>query len=703
MFIGRIANIGGITGTGRYGFITPLGKIDKKGVYFKFSDILPNSSLHNLISTENYQNQLIAYEIDKTDQRPDHDKAKCVQLLSEKDKRAVIQEIDFKQSETYEVDTLLHQEFFDDYFTSDINKYFRWFSEQRVRDLFIRNYNANYFDHGFCRCYHDYLQKKGGISWAEKIIPFIKMEHESPNDITKLVVLLMERSQNIDEIVLKCPYLIDCESVLKGIQLQQLESLSTSEAGIDIDKLFSNLISKSQNTSVLRFIAKNASKDLVINHTKLLKYLCDDDFCSILGWIDWSDTTEHNISKYEALIRFIEADDQPCAAVKIAMSALENIETVTEKWWMLFSDSVKIRIIIYFSSFFDDHDLFEVFKRLYSYEVLQKNLLIKAVLTFILVYYSKTEDKKQQMFQKAHEILENFIVTSFNNGVYVSKGLDTLLDKCKACSSIDRVYYCDAKPWANTDGFYCSEGLGHKCSRRKCSYYNHLDYKETLFSKTKKYEDQHLQELILHLGFTPNIEWIKTLNNQQSENGFEYAFLIAGYVNRLVDMEPHMRCKCGTHFIPNYNYTKKITPKISRTCFICPNSSNISSFVPSAHDPQVYLNYCKRCQRVIDSRECKIQDQNGYWLCMYCGGSDIYGDDNGLYKCPNCGTTNMSYLRISKTKIISCDNCGHNQWGIDSWKLYNSESRVYEILPDYYKDFDQHVISSELPTDEFPF
>ena len=139
-----------------------------------------------------------------------------------------------------------------------------------------------------------------------------------------------------------------------------------------------------------------------------------------------------------------------------------------------------------------------------------------------------------------------------------------------------------------------------------------------------------------------------------------------------------MKCKCGTHFIADYQYTKKITPKISRTRFRCPQSNCADG---SQHDPEVYLNYCIRCQQVIDSRECKIQDESGYWLCMYCGGSNLYGGKDGLLRCPNCGTTEQEALKKSGTGRIRCEKCGHNITNVDQWRLFTAESDVKRILP----------------------
>ena len=59
------------------------------------------------------------------------------------------------------------------------------------------------------------------------------------------------------------------------------------------------------------------------------------------------------------------------------------------------------------------------------------------------------------------------------------------------------------------------------------------------------------------------------------------------------------------------------------------------------HDSNIYIHYCLNCHRIIDSRECRIRDDEGYYLCMYCGASRVYAPGT---VCPSCGNTNLRTL-----------------------------------------------------------
>ena len=701
MFIGKINNIGGRDGSGNFGFITPLGGIDNRGVFFRFSDISVNSSLQKSINNGTWWNQMVVYEINELDNNEFHDRAKNVSLLAEIDGKTIIDSIDKKQEKRKDVDSFLYKNFPEDYFGTDVQKYLSKFDEKTVRELFYQKYADNCFGKVFCLNYIECAKGNSYLYWGEDVSEGVDLSGEKHEDIVELALCLARKSKNVLGLLRRYPFLVENDTVLASLRLDQIKQLIHGKEQSDQDDILIKLSSVTKDHSVLRFIATSCSDEEFVYHSKkLLACFSDDEIKAIIERIDWRDTSSKNIDHNKLLLNMIEADDYPKAAVAIASSTLEQNVIMSELWWAYLTESVKIRIIIYLSSFMGKQDLLPHFKRIYNYETEKRNELLEAVLLFVSVYYAKTDEKKQKLFQKAHEKLEEYIVSSFNTQKFISKGLDTLMDKCKACSPTSRVYYCDAKPWQKEDGFYCSEGLGHFSARRKCSQYDHFDYKDTLFQKTKDYGDQHLQELILNIEFIPDIRWIKNTKNYTREDGYEYAFLVAGYLNRLIDMEPHMKCKCGTHFIADYQYTKKITPKISRTRFKCPQSNNTDE---SQHDPEVYLNYCIRCQRVIDSRECKIQDESGYWLCMYCGGSNLYGGKDGPLKCPNCGTTEKEALKMSGTSRIRCEKCGHNRTSEDEWRLFTTENDVKKILPASNVHQNDEMGFSAIDTSELPF
>lgn len=227
-------------------------------------------------------------------------------------------------------------------------------------------------------------------------------------------------------------------------------------------------------------------------------------------------------------------------------------------------------------------------------------------------------------------------------------------------------FLCDGKRWDNANGVYCPEGPGHDCSRSKCSYFDSTDLSKTIYKKTNRYEYQCLQDLITNLHFTPYLSEVLYRSTME-----EYSYKLSGYVNRLLSIMPHMHCKCGTLMKPIYDYSKKTTAVYSLTVFSCPNAK---VFNDENHDQNVYLNRCYRCQRVIDSRECKIQDFNRYYLCMSCGGTEHIEPGT---MCPNCGNEDEDFLHYDKrNKIISCDKCGHQVKGGQRESSHSRSSRI---------------------------
>ena len=348
------------------------------------------------------------------------------------------------------------------------------------------------------------------------------------------------------------------------------------------------------------------------------------------------------------IIESIEADIQEKTAVAIAEGLLESATSLF-MWWKYINDSVKVRVLIYFSNFSRrKKEWFNVIREVYQFEYSSNNELLLAVLQYFKIIYYGPDDYygKQQCFMEAHNKLMQYITNCYSRGVDITSALNTLLVKCYNHQPKDTYYFCDAKKWNKENGVFCPEGISRTYSRRKCEYFKSTDMLQTKFVKEKSYESQNLADFVRNLNFKPDLT---SINIKDFD---EYAYRISAFVNRLIDMRPHMRCKCGALFHADFKYSKLVTAKLSATIFDCPNYSPNN---PENHDARVYLNYCCRCHEVIDSRECKIQDAEHYYICMKCGGTEIVVPGT---QCPNCGTTDKNFLEYSGNRI-TCRKCGH--------------------------------------------
>lgn len=699
-----------------YGFISPIAPENCKDIYFRLDDIafLPTtngdirSGLFKQLMVHHKVNQIVAYNVADELLHSSEPRATKVALIEEVEADSLYRLVDENNLYNKKVNELLAERCPELFFGNDMVRYFRCFNLQKARQLFAERYRNGMFDKSFCRAFVIFANQDKRFDWNDDLLSMIDFESELRSDVIDLALVLVDRNYPIYELMIQCPWLVEEDKIIISMKLNDIEQISKRDTELAV-RLYDRLAELSDNPSILSYIAGRMEKQKCLSNKKLLVMLDDNALVKLIKEINWNETSEQYIHEHLNLLAMVEADDQPAVASAIAETMYQQNAVMCTEWWTVLNDSIKIRIIIFLSSFFSQKgtDFLPLFKRAYMYENAKNNKLMLAVLTFVSVFYAE-KDKKQKWFQKAHEILEEYIVEAFNTGVYITNALDTLMDKCKYYDSKARVFYCDAKPWEKTkagevvDGFYCSEGIGHYSPRKKCALYKHLDFSDTRYKKTGKYEDQHLMDLLLNTQYEPDLSWLVEDQRFAPKNGYEYPFKIAGYINRLIDMESHMKCRCGCHLVANYEYTKKMTPKISRTHFDCPEGKNQD---PNEHDMDVYLNYCLQCHRVIDSRECKIQDESGYWLCMSCGGSDLYGKNRGVIKCPNCGLVDREKVTVKSADRVVCAACGHNTSDDDTWKLFANEGNVGKLLPKRINRIEvaEGMGFKAVETDELPF
>lgn len=384
----------------------------------------------------------------------------------------------------------------------------------------------------------------------------------------------------------------------------------------------------------------------------------------ILPKIDWEDISDENLVRVRFLLSRLKADEGPSAAVSIA-EAMRNHAPRLPAWWELFGDSLKIRILIYFSNFAAEREAWHgTFQEIL--ERGEEDLLVTAVLKFFMNIYCTDAAERQKNFGTAHDALMDYIIRCFNEGTDVTHGLRTLLEPCqdihdKNNSSIgSKRFFCDARIWANKKKIFCPR------KRLPCGHYETTDLTQTVFRKNLErgqeyFDRQTMMDLLLNTGGIPDLSELGIWENT------EYPFRISAFVNSLIQMRPHMKCSCcGELFHPKFQYAKQITVRLAMTVFACSKSQE-----EAGHDDSVYLNFCNSCHEIIDSRECKFREHGlgpdgrvryasreegrGMFLCMHCGSA---GHTEPGTVCPNCSSRGTVSMRGS-SRII-CARCRYD-------------------------------------------
>jgi hypothetical protein len=134
---------------------------------------------------------------------------------------------------------------------------------------------------------------------------------------------------------------------------------------------------------------------------------------------------------------------------------------------------------------------------------------------------------------------------------------------------------------------------------------------------------------------------------------------IAGWVNRLLEVEDRLKCEiCNSRMIVDPEYSKKYSARYAATLFMCPMNCEA---------PKVYLSHCFNCHAAIDSRESRFSynDFTGEvmgprkskqgapgdvkYLCVHCA-------NDFKPVCPNCGESSQG---VVAEEVRTCNSCGH--------------------------------------------
>lgn len=628
-----------------FGFIYSL--TSKNDVYFNRSNICKESSLKGH-EDKIFENELLAYEVQPS--RRDADKVEATQVM-------YVEELSVDQIRSIPMDILedkrvkdklldVHPEI---YLRNEPREFFPYFEKDSVRRLFVKNNKCGHTSQSIFLELIEYICSTRSLRWDDLYWECFDFSTLPESDFCSLLNVANKKGMDTRYLYLKhIDKWINNSQCISNISSTTINWLMNAGWQPSIEHVLALLDSLQQRKSK-ELLCNKLPINIIKNTPQTLEYISDEKIKDILSSVDWNNRSTEYMKTIRSLLYHVEADVHVSSATHIAeMLFSQNLQF--SSWWHYLQDSVKIRILIYCSNFPEKKGEWVTnIREVYRYEKQQDSQLIITVLMFLKILYLGYEyDKKQELFELCHERLMKYIADCYNKRIDVTHALNTLLEKCHDFEPGDEYYFCDARIWKKEESIFCPEGKSRPCSRRKCTFFNGTDLTKTHFQSTHNYSHQYLTDFIQNLDFKPNLHKLGISNNA------EYAYRVSAYVNRLLDMRPHMQCSCGEWFHADFRYAKLITAKLSATVFDCPKYAEDPS---GGHDCRVYLNYCYHCHKVIDSRECKIQDEKNYYLCMKCGGTASVQPGT---KCPNCGTTEKSYLKYSG-HLITCDKCGHNK------------------------------------------
>ena len=248
-----------------------------------------------------------------------------------------------------------------------------------------------------------------------------------------------------------------------------------------------------------------------------------------------------------------------------------------------------------------------------------------------------SNDVQQQaaLFNKFHAALQLEIV---EQGWNLSQSLNysKYFPKCFRMETD----YCEGKPWPsknNSDTLdkaaYCPR------TRRSCM---ESEGARIWPQNNLKTEQWTLLELFAHEHIVPVVSGLS--------NPEEYVPRMAGWLNRINEIREKIRCSsCNSVMISNKKYSMNFAA-YNATVFDCAHGDG--------HDHNVYLSHCWACRTIIDSRDNRIQDKDGYYLCLQCGNGSRSGRINPGDICPQCGAVGMKQEN-QWNRIFQCARCKH--------------------------------------------
>jgi cold shock CspA family protein len=283
----------------------------------------------------------------------------------------------------------------------------------------------------------------------------------------------------------------------------------------------------------------------------------------------------------------------------------------------------------------------------------EKDEMVNAVLSL-----SRSADTidKSLTFQSFHAAIQNYVVRqAWSSSVPLN--FFPLLPDCLSKKE-SAVEYCEARAWPTQED---REAPTQRVSRAFCP---RLDGNCVLFKLgarlsfsnqgarlypelEQEWSDWSLLEVFEALEINPQLPELRNPN--------EYIQKLSGWVNRLNEIRERLRCSvCDQIMPPNYEYAKNLA-RYNLTVVSCKHGSG--------HDNNIYLNHCWGCEKIIDSRESKIQVE-GFYICVHCGSGPR---SSSTYRqgsiCPNCRMGNMRAEQtdeyVSKTRICQNPVCLH--------------------------------------------
>lgn len=649
-----------------YGFIQSLASDDR--IYIHASKIAADSQFQN----NKKEGTLVTFNICIGKKGP---YAYDLRLLSE----TPIHQIPEDMLQHPKVKNEFFPKYPEYYIHSSPKDFFRFFSEEKVRKVYYEKHQNDELQNTVASELISYLKFAAPI-WNDDIWNDYDWSRESIRELGALCILAKDRNLHIGSICSAVPKLLNYPQILATLDLKDWARILDS--GYRIDPLFYYYIRNTQNTNIKEYLCSRAELTSILHVPDSYPYIPPEKAAEIIEHIRWDYVLDHDISSIHTFISSIEADRHEIAAYMIAVEMYEKNVALNLKWWSTFTDSVKIRILIYYSNLVGSKtpplQWYKEIRKIREHEQNENNLILCAVLEFFRILYPETDfdnhepnledkirERKNRRFLKAHNLLIRYIFECFSSDRGVTPALNTLLDIC-FCGYRDRPYFCDAKTQkkANNSAYvFCPQGQSRTYSRGECHYRSGKGLTHTLYQETGRFEHQHFTDFLRNLNFTPDLSCLGI----HDATLWEYSYKISSQVNRLISLRPHMKCRCGNWLISNFKYSRKIDALISSTVFNC-SSSDASFSNPTFHDYNVYLNHCYHCKEPIDSRECKIQEHMAWgqdessdrtpYLCMHCGGSPNIAPGT---ICPNCGT-NMHSSHIRKWKnhtIILCTKCHH--------------------------------------------
>ncbi len=553
------------------------------------------------------------------------------------------------------------------YCQEDMKVYFsEMYSNQLVQDLFWERYFQGYFQTTILRELGLWIQETinfryGMQSTVDMLLNKIDLEKEKEEDLLFFIKQAKKKYICVKSIFSVRTDLIFLDKEICKVLAQEDIQL------IPFGQIVKN---NSQVEFLMNYLRPNLQKDVcnqlsqefIISSRSILEKISEKRLCEIIETIQWKHTEEAYINKWKNVISFIEADVQENAAMRIAISMKEQGMLWDLKWWKIFTDSIKVRILIYASNFKEERkNWVKSLGQIHQFEQEHNNQLLIIMLRYFLnIYLSRDiSDKKQNNFEQAHNALMQYITDCFTKAIDINHGLNSLLEKCQ-CGYGNKIYFCDARIWEREGKIFCPEGYERpgflrengKSGRTECIFYKDMNLYETKYQRTKDYKDQFFKDFLINIGFKPDLSFLKI------EQSMEYVHRISAFVNRLIDIRPHMKCQtCGKSFYPDFRYAKLKTAKLAVNRYYCLEIQDGNN--NSEHDSNIYLNFCYRCESIIDSRECNYREFGnfGQYLCMRCGGTETI--EPGTH-CPKCGNTDQSLLKLKGHDRIICKKCGYD-------------------------------------------